>query len=107
MRTRRFVVILACGLLLPAAQLAAQESSPEPSSEPAQEEREKRPEGGEIETDRDSFTPATTTADRGRLIVESAYTFLDNRAVKETHSFPELVLRYGLTDRVEVRLGWN
>src|SRR5262245_21325490 len=42
----------------------------------------------EIETDRDSFTPAVTTAGRGRLIFESAYTFLDNRGVKETHSFP-------------------
>lgn len=63
--------------------------------------------GEEIETDRDSFTPATTTAGRRRLIVESAYSFLDNRGVKETHSFPELVLRYGLTDRIELRLGWN
>lgn len=72
---------------------------------------ERSPESGrgrdEIETDRDSFTPATSTAGRRRLIVESAYTFLDNRVVKETHSFPELLLRYGLTDRVEMRLGWN
>lgn len=61
----------------------------------------------EIETDRDSFTPATTTVGRRRLVVESAYTFLDNRGLKETHSVPELLLRYGLTDRVELRLGWN
>jgi hypothetical protein len=64
-------------------------------------------ERSEIETDRDSFTPATTLADRGRLIVESAYSFVDNRRVKETHSFPELVLRYGLTERIELRFGWN
>src|SRR5262249_47734934 len=56
---------------------------------------------------RDSFTPATTTAGRNRLIVESAYSFLDNREVKETHSFPELILRYGVTERLELRLGWN
>jgi hypothetical protein len=61
----------------------------------------------EIETDRDSFTPATTIAGRGRLIVESAYSFVDNRRIKETHSVPELILRYGLTERVELRLGWN
>lgn len=61
----------------------------------------------EIETDRDSFTPATTTAGRGRLILESAYTFLDNRGVKETHSFPEVILRYGVTEHFELRLGWN
>ncbi|MCA9103606.1 MAG: transporter [Planctomycetales bacterium] len=61
----------------------------------------------EIETDRDSFTPATTTAGRGRVIVESAYTFIDNRGVPETHSFPELLMRVGLGERLELRLGWN
>jgi hypothetical protein len=67
-----------------------------------------RPEGGdEIETDRDSFTPATVIAGRGRLILETAYSFIDNRGFKETHSFPEAILRYGLTDRLELRLGWN
>jgi hypothetical protein len=66
-----------------------------------------RGERDEIETDRDSFTPATTTAGRRRLIVESAYSFIDNRGFKETHSFPELIMRYGLTERVELRLGWN
>jgi hypothetical protein len=81
---------------------------PGESPDPGQEES--RPESrfaDAIETDRDSFTPATTTAGRRRLIVESAYSFLDNRGVKETHSFPELIFRYGLTDRLELRLGWN
>jgi hypothetical protein len=63
--------------------------------------------GDEIETDRDSFTPATTTAGRGRLIMESAYTFIDNRGRKESHSLPELLFRYGLSERFEFRLGWN
>lgn len=74
------------------------------------EGREERPESrgrDEIETDRDSFTPSVRTAGRGRLIIESAYTFQDNRGIKETHSFPELLLRYGVADRVELRLGWN
>jgi hypothetical protein len=62
---------------------------------------------GEIETDRDSFTPATSTVAGGRVVFESAYSFIDNRAVPETHSFPELLIRYGLTDAVELRLGWN
>jgi hypothetical protein len=75
-------------------------------SEPV-EERPENPFEDAIETDRDSFTPATTTAGRQRLIVESAYSFLDNRSVKETHSFPELLFRYGLTERLEMRLGWN
>lgn len=61
----------------------------------------------ELETDRDSFTPATTTVGRGLTILESAYTFSENRHVKEGHSFPELLVRYGLTERLEARLGWN
>lgn len=60
-----------------------------------------------IETDRDSFTPATSLAGRGRTIAELAYSFIDNPGTLEAHSFPELLVRYGLTDRIELRLGWN
>lgn len=60
-----------------------------------------------IETDRDSFTPAVTLVGRGRLVVESAYSFIDNRHVADTHSYPEYLMRYGILDRVELRLGWN
>jgi hypothetical protein len=60
-----------------------------------------------IETDRDSFTPATSTAARGRLIVEAAYSFVDNIGVPETHSFPELINRYGVNDWLELRFGAN
>ncbi len=78
--------------------------------EPAGDEPVETPENPfaeHLETDRDSFTPATTTAGVGRWIVESAYSFIDNRRAPDTHSFPELELRYGLTDRFELRLGWN
>lgn len=61
----------------------------------------------EIETDRDSFTPATTTAGYRRAIVEAAYSFVDNRSVPETHSFPELLVRYGVNDWLELRFGEN
>lgn len=61
----------------------------------------------EIETDRDSFTPATTITPVGRAIIESAYTFLDNRRTLDTHSFPEVVVRYGVADWLELRLQWN
>ncbi|WP_197231064.1 transporter [Novipirellula artificiosorum] len=66
----------------------------------AQEERE-------IETDRDSFTPALSTVEQGRVMVEAAYTFVDNSGVAESHSFPELLLRYGLTENIELRFGSN
>ncbi len=61
----------------------------------------------EIETDRDSFTPALTTMEQHRLMVEASYSFIDNRDVKETHSLPELLLRYGLTENLEIRFGTN
>ncbi len=70
-------------------------------SEVAEEERD------EIETDRDSFTPATTTAGYRRVIVESAYSFIDNRRVPDTNSLPEMVARFGINDWLELRLGWN
>jgi hypothetical protein len=60
-----------------------------------------------IETDRDSFTPATTVAGTGTTIVEAAYSFIDNRSVPDTHSFPELLTRYGVADWLELRLGAN
>lgn len=66
-------------------------------------------EGGEdhLVTDRDSFTPATTTAGPGRLILESGYSFIDNRDAAETHSVPELLARYGVGDWLELRIGAN
>ena len=50
-----------------------------------------------IETDRDSYTPATTTAGRGRWIAEAAYSFIDNRHTFDSHSLPELLLRHGVS----------
>ncbi len=66
-------------------------------------EREDEP----LETDRDSFTPATTLVDPGRVIFESSYSFIQNRTTDNNHSFPEIITRIGLTERVELRIGWN
>ena len=70
----------------------------------AQEERAS-PFEEAIETDRDSFTPATTTVGACRTVVEAAYSFIDNRRVKETHSYPELLVRFGVDEDIELRLG--
>src|SRR5262245_7660015 len=75
--------------------------------EPQEEAEEAEEEEDEIETDRDSFTPATTTAGFRRPIVESAWSYIDNRAVPDTNSLPELVTRYGVNDWLELPLGWN
>src|SRR5262245_57065056 len=94
------LVLLAC---LFTAPLQAQNF---PYAQPP-ESFEEEAEPDEIETDRDSFTPATTTVGYRRLIVESAWSYIDNRAVPDTNSLPELVMRYGVSDWLELRLGWN
>jgi hypothetical protein len=65
------------------------------------------PRPDEIETDRDTFTFAPTTAGAQRTILESSYSFIDNRQGPEAHSVPELLIRRGLGDKVELRLGFN
>ena len=90
-----------------AQESSGAEGESEPFEAEEREEGEEEEEEEEIETDRDSFTPSTATAGRGRLIFESAWTFIDNRDVAETHSLPEIVARYGVSDVIELRLGWN
>jgi hypothetical protein len=75
--------------------------------EPEYSAEEEGEEEDEIETDRDSFTPAVTVVGRCRTVVESAYSFIDNRRVPETHSLPELIVRHGITDNIELRFGTN
>ncbi len=64
-------------------------------------------EDAELETDRDSFTPATSLVGRGWTMVESSYSFIDNRNSPDSHSFPEILTRVGVSDWLELRLGWN
>ncbi len=76
-------------------------------------EQEAEPEDEHLETDRDSFTPATTTVGAGRLLFESAYSFIDNKSTADSHSFPEIVTRYGIHYLISpdfefgVRVGWG
>ena len=69
--------------------------------------RESQRDDEEIETDRDSFTPATSIVGTGRVLYESSYSFIDNRSKDNTHSFPEILTRIGLNERIELRLGGN
>jgi len=61
----------------------------------------------ELETDRETFTPATSTAGNNLWIVEWSYSFIDNREDPDTDSFPELLARYGIGEWFELRMGWN
>lgn len=40
-------------------------------------------------------------------MIESSYSFINNRRVAETHSVPELRIRYGASDWLELRFGTN
>ena len=83
---------------------------PEPEIEPnAESEADTEVEEREefIETDRNSFTFAPFTPGRGRLIVESAYSYINIGQEGAKHSFPETMFRYGVGDRLELRLGYN
>lgn len=63
--------------------------------------------GAPLETDRASYTPAITTTRPGRIIYESSYSFIQNRNTFNNHSYPEIISRVGLTERLELRVGWN
>lgn len=62
-----------------------------------------------IDTDRPDFTDGTHTVARGHIQFETGYSFQRSRgtAPGHTHSLPEALLRYGLSSRVELRLGEN
>jgi len=99
-------------LIVGASPLAAQSledlfEAPERSWLAGPERGEGDAEGEPLETDRDSFTFATNTVGRGRLLLEAAHSYLDNRQGVDSHSYPEFIARYGLTERLELRLGWN
>jgi hypothetical protein len=86
------------------------EGESERARDSEREEEEEEPRSrfeDSIETDRDAFTPATRTAPVNRWIMESSYSYIDNRSAPATNSFPELLLRYGVMNRLELRLGWN
>jgi len=63
-----------------------------------------------IETERHDFTQSATTVGRGVFQVESGYSYFykDNEGVIEaSHTGPEMLLRYGISEDIEVRLRWN
>ncbi len=63
-------------------------------------------------TDRPDFTEASSTVGRRVAQIETGYTFVydDNEAdssVLRAHNAPEILLRYGMTENIELRLFWN
>lgn len=73
------------------------------ASEPGDDER--------LTSDRPDFTEASSTIGRGRIQLESGYTYVGDRgrgARTSRHSYPEVLLRIGMfADWFELRLGQN
>lgn len=64
---------------------------------------------GSIVTDRPGFSSSATLVPRGRTQIESGYTFTYDREGKKRvidHTFPEIGLRTGLMDWLELRVNW-
>lgn len=63
-----------------------------------------------IDTERHDFTQSALTVGRGVFQAESGYTYFYKHTHDETessHSFPEMLLRFGLSEDIEFRLRWN
>ena len=73
-------------------------------------ESERESERERIETERHDFTQSTTVVGRGTTQVEFGYTFFQGSGeteVEDSHATPELLIRFGLTEKVEFRLRYN
>ena len=61
-----------------------------------------------IETDRPTFSLSPATITKGRIQIETGYTFSFEQASPDvkTHNFPETLIRIGLTETIEFRMEW-
>ena len=101
-----FAVLLASTLLVPHSTTAGEgwfrsilERDPE---EDPFEER--------IETDRHDFTQSSRTVGRGVVQTELGYSYFykdTEEELENAHTTPEMMVRVGLTDRLEFRTRWN
>lgn len=65
---------------------------------------------GSLVTDRPDFTESALAVPRGRVQLEAGYTFTSDKedgVRTKDHTFPELLLRVGLVDDVELRVAWS
>ena len=63
-----------------------------------------------IETERHDFTQSAVTVGRGVVQWEGGYSYFykdTEEEIESAHTFPEMLLRVGLSEDIEVRLRWN
>ena len=73
-------------------------------------ENETELESERIETERHDFTQSTTVVGRGVTQFEFGYTYFQSSGeteIEDSHATPELLVRFGLTERTEFRLRYN
>ena len=73
-------------------------------------ENEAESEFERIETERHDFTQSTTVVGRGVTQFEFGYTYFQSSGeteIEDSHATPELLVRFGLTERTEFRLRYN
>lgn len=74
------------------------------------EDDEEEPEEDTIVTDRPDFTEASSTVGAGRIQIEAGYTFTSDDANgirSNSHSYPEVLLRIGILEWLELRIVQN
>jgi hypothetical protein len=63
-----------------------------------------------LESDRPDFTDSSTTIGYQRIQIESGYTYTQAIAgdpAHDAHDLPELLVRYGVAERLELRFAWD
>jgi hypothetical protein len=105
--------ISAFTVLLTAGELRAQEPASQPAPEPLTCKNflglDAAPLTEPIITDRPDFTESTAVVPWGHLQFESGYTFTyddEDGTRSADQTFPEYLLRIGLVEDVELRIGW-
>jgi hypothetical protein len=71
-----------------------------------QAEEEERP----LESDRPDFTEASSTVGHKTLQIEGGYTYtqaVGGDCSHNSHDLPELLIRYGVAERLELRVAWE
>ena len=77
---------------------------------PFQVDESRNPWEARLETDRHDFTQSPLTVGRGVGLVEMGYTYFYKDTETETessHTTPELLCRFGVTEDIEFRVRWN
>ncbi len=63
-----------------------------------------------LESDRPDFTESSSTVGYHRLQIEGGYTYtqaIEGDRTHNAHDLPELLLRYGVAERLELRFAWD